>query len=423
MKFKFFIVYFVGVLALMVYSGFRFTPLEVDKKAFPNIPSPFAHSAVQLSDQDMEANSNFRGSADRKGVATQSILPQDLELSWEKKPLNIGVHSASKSTPAVDDTGVYVGADSGWFYAYDHTGNLKWKFFSDDAKYGFHSTAALDQKRVYVGDYKGQFYAFDKKSGKLHWAVRLGETIGASPLLYKKTILVTVETNQPRNGYLVRINQQDGSLIWRSDYLGEQSHSSVSVDKESNIAVVGANNSQLFALDLADGKTKWKVDLDGKIKATAMIHEGVSFIPTWNGSLYAINNEDGSTVWKADIGGRAQGSVTWVPDLELVVVGSKVGKIFCFDAKTGQKKWEIGTQTWSSQMASGLSVRKESGGVYRVWMACAENKFCSIDPRFGRVEKRLLVDNFINNSLVTYKNTLYVAPTSDSGLQKWVPTK
>ena len=423
MKFSFkaslFIIYSLVIFALMYRSGFQIFATPVDSRPFAIMPPAFVNQKSLMTGEDLEPTFYFRGDPNRTGVNRNHILPQDIQLEWEKKPLNLGIHTASKATPAVDDSGVYVGADSSWFYAYDLQGQLKWKFFSDDAKYGFHSTAALDKRRVYIGDYKGQLYALDKESGRPDWSIRLGETIGASPILYKDTILVTIETNNPRNGYLVRLDQKNGELLWKSEYLGEQSHSSPSIDESLGFAILGANNSKLFAFDIKSGKQMWQVQLDGEIKATPMIREGVSYLPTWNGTLYAINNEDGTTLWTANIGDKAQGSVSWVPELDLLIIGSKVGKIFAFNRQSGEKRWEISTNTWSSQMTSALVIRKAKDGPFRIWIPCAEKKICSIDPNWGRIEKRIVVREMITSTLVAHNQALYIAPTRYGGLQKW----
>jgi hypothetical protein len=80
-------------------------------------------------------------------------------VTWRYGPVNVGIHTASKSSPVVDDETVYVGADDERLYAVDRrTGELKWRFFTRPTKNGIHGTPAVDQQYVFIGDYGNFFF-------------------------------------------------------------------------------------------------------------------------------------------------------------------------------------------------------------------------------------------------------------------------
>ena len=77
--------------------------------------SIFPYNWSEIVDEDpIEVLSQFRGDDKKTGVVTG-----EWELQGKVKPffdkINGSLHSASKATPAVDESGIYVGSDAGWF--------------------------------------------------------------------------------------------------------------------------------------------------------------------------------------------------------------------------------------------------------------------------------------------------------------------
>jgi outer membrane protein assembly factor BamB len=97
-----------------------------------------------------------------------------------------------------------------------------------------------------------------------------------------------VETVEKVNGFMVALNLADGKLLWRSDYFGEQSHSSPALSEDGQLVFAGANNHYFFALRADTGELAWKADLNGEIKGTPMVYGGRVFISSWDGSLVAL---------------------------------------------------------------------------------------------------------------------------------------
>ncbi|MCM2280915.1 MAG: PQQ-binding-like beta-propeller repeat protein, partial [Bdellovibrionaceae bacterium] len=116
----------------------------------------------------------YRGDPARRGGALNSdsndFRYTRVEATWRRENGNVGIHNASKASAAVDASGVYIGGDSGWFFAYDHEGRLKWKFHVAGAARGIHGTPALDEDFVYLGAYNGRLYKLRKTTGEVEWA-------------------------------------------------------------------------------------------------------------------------------------------------------------------------------------------------------------------------------------------------------------
>src|SRR4051812_44146069 len=50
----------------------------------------------------------FRENSERTGFSAASLSPP-LKQTWKTQPFNVGIHSASKASPAVDASGIFLG--------------------------------------------------------------------------------------------------------------------------------------------------------------------------------------------------------------------------------------------------------------------------------------------------------------------------
>jgi outer membrane protein assembly factor BamB len=154
----------------------------------------------------------YRGGAAHTGDLTyETPVSEKPEPLWKFNYLNKGIHTASKSSPVVDEAALYVGADNGFFYAFDRfNGRVLWEFKAKRSIFGIHSSPAVDAETVYFGAYNGYLYALDKTTGAVKWKRRLGDSIGSSPVLFEDKIYIGVELNQPNRGFLAAVRISDG---------------------------------------------------------------------------------------------------------------------------------------------------------------------------------------------------------------------
>ena len=212
-----------------------------------------------------------------RGISPRGTkVDSTLSFLWRTEPLNIGSYSASRSSPAVDKTAIYIGADDGQLYALNREdGSTQWTFKTrryevemakkamrerkakrakkkkkvkkakEYENQGIHGTPAFDHEYVYIGDYSGWMYALDKKFGWMKWEHKLGGSIGASPTLFEGKIFISVEYGKP-DGKVFVLDAEDGEELYATNYLGEHPHSSTSIDPGRGYMFVGANNGVFF---------------------------------------------------------------------------------------------------------------------------------------------------------------------------------
>lgn len=189
----------------------------------------------------------FRGRSHRGLISShhtseRMTLVSKMKIAWVADGINVGIHTASKSSPVVDTddmtTGrrtLYVGSDHGRLYAMDaDTGAQRWVYHTRSAHFGIHGTPAVDRERVYISDYAGWMTALNKTTGALVWEVQLGHSIGASPMLIGERLCSGIELNRPRaNGYIACVERRTGTPILFSEMLGDHTHGQEGMNRGS----------------------------------------------------------------------------------------------------------------------------------------------------------------------------------------------
>ena len=323
---------------------------------------------------------------------------------WRQSNGNIGVHTASKASPAVDASGVYIGGDSSQFFAYDHKGNFRWSFYVGNSFRGIHSTAVLDEKFVYFGAYNGRFYKLRKSDGKLVWAINLGNAIGASPLLVEGAIYLAVELENIPDGFVAKVDKNSGKVIWRSQLLGEQSHSSPVLDLTRKRIYLGANNGKFFAINESDGSFLWQFKAGGEIKSTALLDKELYFT-SWDKSFYALNPDSGALNWALDMDSRSQSSPTLIPHSNIIVVAVGSGQIIGIDRASHKIGWRTNFETAWPNLASGLALDKGKEG--SVLIGCGKSKLCEFGP-LGKIQEFPL-KGLLSGVAVPYEDGLFLS--------------
>ena len=110
----------------------------------------------------------FRGDPEMKGVTVETIVPP-LELAWTfEPPVEEGKRRPPiEASPVVIDGIIYVGSQSGEFYAIElASGELKWTF---EAEGPISAPGAAFDGTVFLGDTYGFVYALNGETGEELW--------------------------------------------------------------------------------------------------------------------------------------------------------------------------------------------------------------------------------------------------------------
>ena len=72
-----------------------------------------------------------------------------------------------------------------------------------------------------------------------------------------------------------------------------------------NVVYVASMDKHLYALDLATGQQKWKVQL-GSMKASPAVNKGHVYVGDLEGKFYAVDAATGAKVWTFETSGEIQ---------------------------------------------------------------------------------------------------------------------
>lgn len=108
---------------------------------------------------------------------------------------------------------------------------------------------------------------------------------------------------------------------------------------------VGSGKGELLALDLWNGKLKWKYTTTEPIgESSPAVAGGLVFIGDLVGVFHAVSARDGRGVWSYKTGGEIKSSPVVVGDR--VLIGSYDGYLYCFQARDGKTLWRFQTENY-----------------------------------------------------------------------------
>ncbi len=403
---------------VIVFLCYRQNPdlLLYRKDYFSIIDTPPISPSVIYKDlqSNCQATSQYRQDSQRTGVDLVAKPQAQVKIAKKIFPFNVDIHEASKSSPTIDQTGIYIGSDSGWFYKLDYDGEIIWRFYVPGSDYGFHSSAAVDDKKVYIGAYNGFMYALDKSNGELVWANPVANYIGASPLLADGNLFISAETYHP-DGLVAKLNCNTGETLWVSEWLGGHSHSSVAFDKANDQVVVGANSGRFYAFDNKTGQTRWNVQVGGQIKGTPLIWDGTAYFGSWDKHYHAYDLKTGKERWKTFMGGRIQTSLTLVPGKAIGVTNTKVGDIIGINLNDGEILWRLRHGDRNHQF-SVLVTKDPNQDRFLALSRCKEFQLCTLNAVTGELIENIDLPGSFTSVPSAWEDKIYISLDKNRGL-------
>ena len=148
----------------------------------------------------------FRGNPQLDG-SISADLPEKIVLSW-----SIQIGETIKSSPVIHENIIFVGSDTGFFYALDlGTGKKLWKFEGDGS---IEAPPLYADGSIFVSSTKGTLFSLNSDTGILNWKYKTGDRIVGSANLIeiggKLRIIVGSHDN-----YLYSFDLKSGNVIWK----------------------------------------------------------------------------------------------------------------------------------------------------------------------------------------------------------------
>jgi len=331
----------------------------------------------------------FRHDLPRSGT-TDEIVKAPLMMLWKYQTSSGGIHVSS---PAVSEGVVYIGSFDNYVYALDaSTGNLKWKYHTDDQ---VASSPAVSGGVVYIGSYDDHLYALDASTGNLKWKYLTGDRVWSSPAVSEGVVYIG-----SYDDHLYALDASTGNLKWK--YLtGGNVFSSPAVSE--GVVYIGSGDKHLYALDASTGNLKWKYLLEGPSISSPAVSGGVVYIGSHDDHLYALDASTGDLKWKYLVGGNVYSSPA--VSQGVVYIGSGDKHLYALDASTGNLKWKYftGGVVYSSPAVS-------EGMVY---IGSCDKHVYALDASTGNLKWKYLAGDEVTSSPAVSGGVVYIGSHDD----------
>ncbi len=312
-------------------------------------------------------------------------------------------------------------------------GGLAWRTPTEGT---VRSSPAVTRDRVYIGSSDGNLYALDRATGVVRWKHDAGGSVLSSPAVARGLVLFA-----KRNGTLVALDAARGAARWsvatgaalpfpwgREGWDFYVSSPVVS----AGLAIFAAADGNVYALDLATGRERWRYPAQTLFRSSPAVAEGYVVVGGADGHVYALNLADGKLRWRGETEGATLDSEKEGFDRKTiqgspaiaggkVYVGSRDAHLYAFDLATGKRLWRAGRPApWvvtSPVVWGGRIYFGSSDGHYVV----------AVDPDSGKRVWLVRTPDNVIASPVLADATLYVADMSGNlfaldpatGAERW----
>jgi outer membrane protein assembly factor BamB/tRNA A-37 threonylcarbamoyl transferase component Bud32 len=137
---------------------------------------------------------------------------------------------------------------------------------------------------------------------------------------------------------LYALNAADGSFVWK--YPTEGGVASTPCLHE-DLIIFGSEDGNLYALSQRTGTQSWSFTTEGRIRSSPRVDYDQCFCGSDDGCLYAVNARSGRLVWEFLSAGPIRSTPLVVGDT--VVFGSDDGFVYALEIRTGAVKWKQNT--------------------------------------------------------------------------------
>ncbi len=162
------------------------------------------------------------------------------------------------------------------------------------------------------------------------WTFRTGGSVKAQPVVYGDTVYVS-----SFDGNLYALDMATGKLRWKTS-IGGTLVAAPAVTED--VIVVGSTSGVVACVRRADGRVLWNTQLPPPVFASAGIYEDVVCTAGGDGKVVGLSLRDGSRLWEFQTGMFVQSRVAGVRGM--FIVGCWDNHVYALDALSGALRWK-----------------------------------------------------------------------------------
>jgi outer membrane protein assembly factor BamB len=210
------------------------------------------------------------------------------------------------------------------------------------------STMVTDGERVYASFESAGLYVYDVK-GNLAWKKDLGTIIkaglgpGTSPILYKNLVILQCDQEMGTGSHIVALDKKTGEEVWRAERTTRRSWATpLVVNTGTRDEMIASGAEMVISYDPATGKELWRANgTQSHPIPSPVATKGLVFLSAGSqAKVVMAMNPQGGVVWRYNKGAAYVPSPIAIGDYLYLV--SDAGIMTCFDAVTGERKYEGG---------------------------------------------------------------------------------
>jgi outer membrane protein assembly factor BamB len=278
----------------------------------------------------------------------------------------------------------------------------------------FGGGVAYDNGRVYATNGTGYAAAIDAKKGGIFWTVRPGGPLRGAPTVANDNVYMVTQDNQ-----MFALNPADGKTRWTGSGSMEIAgvFGAASPAAAQGTVVAGFSSGELTAFRYENGETLWQDALArtsistavtslSDVDASPVIDSGRVYAIGEGGRMVAIELITGQRIWELNIAGL---STPWVAG-DWVFVVTDADRLLCIQRATGHIRW-------MTQLPSFVKPKKKKGQVNwvgpilaggRLIVANSIGQLVSVNATDGAIQSTVDTRMPITRAPIVANNTLYV---------------
>jgi outer membrane protein assembly factor BamB len=304
---------------------------------------------------------NYRYSPTHDGIAPGGIQ-MPVSIHWRYTATFAPQNPAA---PAIVGNVIYY-ACRDRLYALDaETGRLLWRYPADqplDAQ--FRTTPAVAEGIVYVGATDGNLYALSASTGKYLWAFRAQGAILSPP-----TVVDDVVYFGSADGRVYAINAKTGEPIWRGGFRTLDAVNGAVAVADDMVYFISSDQT-LYAAAAPTGLLLWRMRLTGTLYALSPVVADRNVYVAASNVLYVLQARSGRQLWARTLPDDIVAEP--VAGNGMIYVLARDGRVYAFD-NTGKLLWSSKEPVFNNPVLAPptlagnvLIIGTARGGIYAV---------------------------------------------------------